>query len=150
MSFLFLKNLGTPTSWDGTDYFGYRLSIIDKLSPALKCMTSDERYEPGGLDSFWNSWVTNAGFDGENLQLDFFNPANNKLFSFRYFGVRRIRSDYRDLRGKPSMAVQECAYCRESMSSGTPSSVRSVNSWWSTRRQWISVKRGCIDSSARP
>ncbi|KAA9132076.1 hypothetical protein F3N42_07865 [Marinihelvus fidelis] len=107
MSFLFLKNLGTPTSWDGTDYFGYRLSIIDKLSPALQCMTSDERYEPGGLDSFWNSWVTNAGFDGENLQLDFFNPANNKLFSFHYFGVRRIRSDYRDLRGKPSMAVQE-------------------------------------------
>ena len=112
MKFMRLKNLGSPTSWDGSDYFSYKLSIMSDLPPALQSMTSEERYHPGDSLSFWNSSLSGAGFEGNELRLSFLSYSQERVFEFRYFGVKRVKSDYQDLRARPSMAIQELCLLR--------------------------------------
>ena len=59
-------------------------------------------YRPFGTRTF-----KEAGFEGDELRLSFLAYSQERIFNFKYFGVRRVWSDYQDLRATPSMAIQE-------------------------------------------
>lgn len=75
-------------------------------------MTAEARYLPGGEGSFWNSRMTGIYFDSMGLSIEFTSDSGDARFVFLYHGVRKVISDYKIIRGEPSMAVQELSILR--------------------------------------
>ena len=107
--FIFLKNEGSPTRWDGTRYFEYLKSIRRSLPEDLLNLTVQERYAlPSYSDlSFWHSEVTHLDAHDDIIHLAAKNDYGNRRFEFSYTGVKKVQSTRLKFRARPWLVMQE-------------------------------------------
>ena len=107
MAFLYLDNLGSPTKWDVSRYSIYRDRVLAGISPDLQSMLQDSRYRLDTDDSFWHASLISLHVDGSELKCAFASASGSRIYEFSYAGVKKIRSDFTDVRARPSLIVQE-------------------------------------------
>lgn len=107
MTFIRLKNLGSPTRWDAGAYFLYRDSSLATLSDDLLSMVCSDRYRLDSDGTFWYAQLVAFTCARQDLQLTFQSATNRRSFVFSYFGVKKVMSDFSALRSMPALIVQE-------------------------------------------
>ena len=107
--FLYLKNAGSPTRWDGTRYFDYLLRIRDDLPADLQSLTDKSRYEMPSTSalSIWRSSVTRIEAEGDQISIGAINDYGNRRFEFQYSGVRKFQTTSARISHMPTIVVQE-------------------------------------------
>jgi hypothetical protein len=107
--FLYLKNDGSPTRWDGTRYFEYLARIADNLPADLQSLTDKARYDmPSNSPlSLWRSSVSRFEVAAGQISIEATNDYGNRRFEFHYNGVRKFQTTSAKLVYMPTIVVQE-------------------------------------------
>jgi len=107
--FIFLKNEGSPTRWDGTRYFEYLKAIRRSLPDDLVSLTRQERYAlPSSSDmSFWHSVVTHVQANEDQIQIVAENDYGTRRFEISYSGVKKVQSTQLKFKARPWLVMQE-------------------------------------------
>ncbi len=107
--FIFLKNEGSPTRWDGTRYFEYLKTIKRSLPDDLASLTHLERYAlPSHSDlSFWHSVVTHIESHDDLIKIIANNDFGTRRFEISYLGIKKIQSTKLKFKARPWLVMQE-------------------------------------------
>lgn len=110
--FSFLKNTGTPTSWDADAFTRYRDRSLQWMPNDLQSMVDNSRYELDSERTFWSSSLESLEFDGKDLSLVIMSRWNDRMFRFDYGAVKAISGDPLGFRYPPTFTVQELVTLR--------------------------------------
>jgi len=112
--FLYLKNGGSPTRWDGTRYFEYIAKVWADLPVGLQSLTEKARYDmPSNSPlSIWRSSVSHFEVAADRISIDATNDYGTRRFEFRYNGVRKFQTTSASLVYMPTIVVQELVKLR--------------------------------------
>jgi len=107
--FLYLKNNGSPTRWDGTRYFDYLARIRNDLPADLKSLTDKARYDMPSTSalSIWRSSVSRIEAGAHDISIGALNDYGTRRFEFQYSGVRKFQTTSARLSQMPTIVVQE-------------------------------------------
>jgi hypothetical protein len=107
--FLYLKNDGSPTRWDGTRYFDYLARIRNNLPADLQSLTDKARYEMPSTSalSIWRSSVSRIEVRDDAISIGALNDYGTRRFEFQYSGVRKFQTTSAKLSHMPIIVVQE-------------------------------------------
>ncbi len=112
--FLYLKNDGSPTRWDGTRYFEYLAKIAADLPADLQSLTDKSRYDmPSNSHlSIWRSSVSRFEVATDQISIEATNDYGNRRFEFHYNGVLKFQTTSAKLVYMPTIVVQELVKLR--------------------------------------
>jgi hypothetical protein len=107
--FLYLKNDGSPTRWDGTRYFEYLARIRNELPADLQSLTDKARYEMPSTSalSIWRSSISRIEAGPDGISIGAINDYATRRFEFQYNGVRKFQTTSARLSNMPTIVVQE-------------------------------------------
>ena len=107
--FLYLKNDGSPTRWDGARYFDYLARIRNNLPADLQSLTDKGRYEMPSISalSIWRSGVSRIEAGPDSISIGAINDYGTRHFEFQYNGVRKFQTTSARLSSLPTIVVQE-------------------------------------------
>lgn len=107
--FIYLKNEGSPTRWDGTRYFAYLDTIRHSLPEDLVSLTDRGRYELPSYSksSLWHADITQLEIARDQIRVSATNDYRTRRFEFIYAGVKKVVYMRVKFRAMPSVVVQE-------------------------------------------
>ena len=114
--FLYLRNLGTTTSWDADPYLRYIDRIGEAFPAHLGTLASVERFRLPSASrlSFWHSSFTQIAIDGSRIAIRGMNDARSRRFDLVYRGVRRVEASVRTS-NMPWLVMQELVVLRNGL-----------------------------------
>ena len=112
--FLYLKNDGSPTRWDGTRYFEYLETVRESLPEDLRSLTSSARFNlPSASElSLWHSGINFIHIDRDQIKFGAVNRYGSRRFEFTYTGVMKVQTTLVRSYYMPSIVVQELVLMR--------------------------------------